>query len=198
MSIARALLPSQRAASAASRSDCTLTVRRSSVMTGMRIVSDLAGFTLAQADSLRRAIGKKIPEKTIRVFPFPVRPSAARRSLDLRGVRSRLGLDPALFTVLISFGAEGVGPVRAYLRALMADDAPIQIVVVCGRNRILQNRLSKDVAASRGRARIVVTGFVANLPDYVAAADIVARRKRFLAEALAEFRARDAAAEVAP
>ncbi len=28
----------------------------------MRIVSDLAGFTLAQADSLRRAIGKKIPE----------------------------------------------------------------------------------------------------------------------------------------
>jgi DNA polymerase-3 subunit alpha len=29
----------------------------------MRIVSDLAGFTLAQADSLRRAIGKKIPEE---------------------------------------------------------------------------------------------------------------------------------------
>ncbi|HOW59882.1 MAG TPA: DNA polymerase III subunit alpha [Candidatus Omnitrophota bacterium] len=28
----------------------------------MRLVSDLAGFTLAQADSLRRAIGKKIPE----------------------------------------------------------------------------------------------------------------------------------------
>ena len=28
----------------------------------MKIVSDLAGFTLAQADSLRRAIGKKIPE----------------------------------------------------------------------------------------------------------------------------------------
>ena len=28
----------------------------------MRIVSDLAGFSLAQADSLRRAIGKKIPE----------------------------------------------------------------------------------------------------------------------------------------
>ena len=37
----------------------------------MRIVSDLAGFTLAQADSLRRAIGKKIPEvmaKEKRVF----------------------------------------------------------------------------------------------------------------------------------
>jgi DNA polymerase-3 subunit alpha len=28
----------------------------------MRIVADMAGFTLAQADSLRRAIGKKIPE----------------------------------------------------------------------------------------------------------------------------------------
>lgn len=28
----------------------------------MKIVSDMAGFTLAQADSLRRAIGKKIPE----------------------------------------------------------------------------------------------------------------------------------------
>ncbi len=50
----------------------------------MRIVSDLAGFTLAQADSLRRAIGKKDPEVMTREKQNFVNGAVKHGGADLR------------------------------------------------------------------------------------------------------------------
>jgi len=136
--------------------------------------SPIFDWTMVFSEKSRREIVEKgIPRETIRVFQFPIKPSAARRTVGREEVRRELELDPARFTVLICFGAEGVGPVRQYLKEIMAGGLAIQVVVVCGRNQILKRMLEKDVAAYRGEAHIVVRGFVTNLPDYVAAADLV-------------------------
>lgn len=136
--------------------------------------SPLFPWTMVFSEKSRREIVKKgIPADTVKVFQFPIKPSAARRTVGSGEVRRELGLDPSRFTLLICFGAEGVGPVRSYLREIAAAGIPIQVVVVCGRNVLLRNRLEKDAAAHHGDPLVVIKGFVPDLPDYVAAADLV-------------------------
>src|SRR5712692_9326536 len=55
--------------------------------------------------------------------------------------RREVGLEPDRFVVLLTGGAWGVGSLERAVRELLAVDAPLQIVVVCGTNERLRARL---------------------------------------------------------
>ncbi len=117
--------------------------------------------------------GKGIPASRVKVFQFPVKPSFCRRRESKSTLRGRLGLDRRQFTTLFFFGAEGVGPVKKYVAALIDRNLDIQAVVICGRNERLRRDMEALAAGSTGRVRIAVRGYMTNLADYIAASDVV-------------------------
>jgi diacylglycerol O-acyltransferase / wax synthase len=112
------------------------------------------------------------PGSVIGVCPPPVvgrfHPGNTRRA------RRRLGLDPARPTVLITTGALGFGDVEEAVLALVGSgdrgDPPLQVVVVCGRNRELGARLA---ALGLPADQLRVLGWVDTMPDLLRAADVV-------------------------
>jgi len=123
--------------------------------------------------SLREITGKGIPASRVRLFPFPLNPDFRRRTAPVAGLRSRLGLAEEPFTVLLFFGAEGRGPARKYLAEIAGRRLEVQVVVICGRNDRLRTVLEEEARRPRRGVRLAVRGFVTNVPDYIAAADIV-------------------------
>ena len=72
--------------------------------------------------------------------------------------------------VLLVGGGEGMGPVEKTVDALAASlGAACQVVVVCGRNANLVNKLSSKQYPP-GMA-VHVKGFVTNMPDLMSASD---------------------------
>ncbi|GAB4557099.1 MAG: glycosyltransferase [Anaerolineae bacterium] len=89
-----------------------------------------------------------------------------------RSKRLELGLDPDLATVLLLSGGEGMGPVQPIAEAIasaLQQRVPAQMAIICGRNRSLQQRLSRHPWP----IPVSVQGFVDNMPDWMTAADCV-------------------------
>jgi UDP-N-acetylglucosamine:LPS N-acetylglucosamine transferase len=123
--------------------------------------------------SRREIIEKGLPPHRVKLFPFPLNPDFTRRTTPAARLRGRLGLAEELFTVLLFFGAEGRGPAKKYLAEIAARRLDVQVVVLCGRNDRLRTDLEQEAGHRLGSARLAVRGFVTNVPDYIAASDIV-------------------------
>jgi hypothetical protein len=75
--------------------------------------------------------------------------------------------------VLFFFGAEGVGPVKKFLSALIERGIALQAVVICGKNEKLKADIESLARGRTGSVQIQVRGYVTNLADYIAASDVV-------------------------
>jgi processive 1,2-diacylglycerol beta-glucosyltransferase len=118
-------------------------------------------------------VEKGLPADRVKLFPFPIKPSYFKRTESPTALRSRLSLARRPFTVLFFFGAEGVGPVRQYIRALIERGLSLQAVVVCGRNERLKTEMEALAAGPTGALHMEVRGYATNLSEYIAAADVV-------------------------
>lgn len=123
--------------------------------------------------SRREIIAKGIPARTVKLFPFPIKATDARRRTSKAALRRALGLETGAFTALLFFGAEGIGPVWRYAGAIVERGLDMQVVIVCGRNEKLRADMEHFCSGRSCTARFVVRGYVSNLADYIAAADVV-------------------------
>ena len=100
-----------------------------------------------------RALG--VPESLITISGIPIDPVFAEPK-DKRAMRRKHGLDQDRFTILVSAGGFGVGPVGHLMQALAQLSHPARVVMVCGRNEALKSR------ADRGgqETRQAIGGFV--------------------------------------
>ena len=124
----------------------------------------------ARADALR--FGAR-PE-CVDVVGIPVRrafQAAAVASQVSDAQITRLGLEPARFTILAMVGAEGSpGALRSIARLARLDHGlDVQMIVVCGRNESLRRR----VAALPRRVPLRAVGFVDNVAELMRAADVL-------------------------
>ncbi len=125
-------------------------------------------------ESYRLALQAGLPPDSVRQYGLAVRPAFAREAPPKEQLRPTLGLRPDLPVALLTGGGEGMGPIGAIAQAvagrLAAEGQPRgQLVVICGRNRKLQQEL-------RGRTwpiPTIINGFVDNMPDWMAASDCI-------------------------
>ena len=110
-----------------------------------------------------------IPSKTIFVTGIPIDPVFGVEK-SKREVRLRLDLDPERTTILISAGGFGVGPVESLVQILQKVQQPIQVIVICGRNKKLENRL-KDISVTNHPMEVI--GFTQKMDDWMAASDLL-------------------------
>ncbi|GAC1539186.1 MAG: glycosyltransferase [Acidimicrobiales bacterium] len=96
----------------------------------------------------------------------PLRSGAERNAL-----RTRLGLRPDRFTVLLTGGGEGSGGLARRSAALLRSARGVDVVAICGRNTRLRTRLER--LAQRSDGRLHVEGFVDNMADWLRATDVV-------------------------
>lgn len=104
-----------------------------------------------------RCVGLPVDERFGTVEPSPAE------------LRQAMGLAPDRFTALLIGGGEGAGGIEAIVRRIQKTDLPVQLVVVCGRNESLRQRLIK----SKLRTPTFVLGFVRTIPELMHAADVV-------------------------
>jgi 1,2-diacylglycerol 3-beta-galactosyltransferase len=98
---------------------------------------------VATEETRAQALALGLAEAQVRLFGLPIRPAFARRFPPKRRLRGALGMHPAAPAVLLVGGGEGMGPVEATVEALAARvGAGCQLVVVCGRNQGLVDRLN--------------------------------------------------------
>ncbi|AVT29363.1 hypothetical protein C6361_07520 [Plantactinospora sp. BC1] len=89
---------------------------------------------------------------------------------DQAAARGRFGLDTSRYVVVVACGSFGFGAVEEAVRGLATLAGPVQVVVVCGHNRQLVDRLNRLGAPAD---RLMVLGWVDDMPALLRAADLL-------------------------
>ncbi len=119
-----------------------------------------------------KALG--VAQSLISVTGIPIDP-VFMEPKDQRAMRRKHSLDPDRFTILVSAGGFGVGPVGHMMQALSRITRPVQVVAVCGRNEALQAELSAlvtDLRKKQSSVFFTVMGFTTEMDELMTAADL--------------------------
>lgn len=124
----------------------------------------------------KRALKAGLQSSQIKVYGLPVRPSFVKPIRPKDELRRELGMDEDLPAVLLMGGGEGMGPIEATAKALgnaLYDEnlgEPIgQVLVICGRNKKLANKL----LSIEWKIPIQVKGFVTKMEECMGACDCI-------------------------
>ena len=118
-----------------------------------------------------RAMG--VPEPLVTVSGIPIDPVFAVPK-DKRAMRRKHGLDEDRFTILVSAGGFGVGPVGRLMQALSRLEHPARVVAVCGRNAALKAELAGAIQSFPKSSAVAFTllGFTTEMDELMTAADL--------------------------
>lgn len=125
------------------------------------------------AEALCRQYG--MAAEKLRVLGMPIDLKFSREDASRELLRAKLGLDPALPTLLLAGGGEGAGKLAQMVCAIWQAELPVQLIVVAGRNARLRRQLERwrrQVPASL-RQRWLILGFVQQMPELMRAADLM-------------------------
>ncbi|KFK39927.1 hypothetical protein AALP_AA3G307300 [Arabis alpina] len=124
----------------------------------------------------KRALVDGLGDSQIRVFGLPVRPSFPRTIIYKDELRRELDIDSDLPVVLLMGGGEGMGPVQKTAKALgdslynSKEKCPIgQLIVICGRNKVLASTLTSQ----EWKIPIKVRGFETQMEKWMGASDCI-------------------------
>jgi 1,2-diacylglycerol 3-beta-galactosyltransferase len=115
-------------------------------------------------------VDKGLDPRRVHIAGLPVDPrfSGPLHGAEKSALRKRLRLKDAP-TVLLMSGGEGVGALGRQARALDRAGLGLQLIVVCGRNQRLYQRLS----AEKWRGEVSIYGFVKNMPELMQVSDAI-------------------------
>ncbi len=119
-------------------------------------------------------VQRGFPEEKIFIVPYPVRPSFFKINASVTAAKKKLGFDPNYKTIILSSGAEGLGKIEHYAKALVRSDLPINVIVICGKNEKLKAELDEFKKHYTGRTRFAPMGYVSNMNEMLNMADISA------------------------
>ncbi|NJN84143.1 MAG: glycosyltransferase [Caldilineaceae bacterium] len=127
---------------------------------------------VASDEAYARARAHGLQPAQLRRCGLPVRPAFLHQTRDRPTARRSLGMTPELPAALIVGGGDGIGPIEAIAQQMAArfaeDRKPAgQLVIICGRNQRLHQRLTRQ----SWPVPVHVRGFVDNMADWMSACD---------------------------
>jgi processive 1,2-diacylglycerol beta-glucosyltransferase len=111
-----------------------------------------------------------VHRERISVTGIPIHPVFCRRKGRSECLKSQ-GLMGDRPIVLLLSGGFGIGPIEQLLQATLTVDAPIDVVVVCGRNQELAQKLAQRQGPQRHR--VTILGYTTDIDELMAVADLV-------------------------
>jgi processive 1,2-diacylglycerol beta-glucosyltransferase len=121
-------------------------------------------------DLIPRLVKLGVSREKAHTIGLPISPEFTCRH-DKKEIRKQLGMDAGLFSLLITSGGFGVGPIKELVAEIEKIDHPLQVLVVCGNNSLLYEELTAYTKKSRHTIRIF--GFVNNMDELMEASDIL-------------------------
>ena len=114
-----------------------------------------------------------VADSLVTVSGIPIDP-VFTEAKDKRAMRRKHGLDTDRFTILVSAGGFGVGPVGHLMQALARLSHPAQVVAVCGRNEALKAELVQTVKQLTKPSVVTfnLLGFTTEMDELMTAADL--------------------------
>lgn len=129
-------------------------------------------YVICSETAKKLLIKRKIREELIHVFPYPIKPHFTDINRSKNEIKKSIGINNLLPTLLISFGAQGVGNIEKYIDILDKNKLNMNIVVVTGKNRKLFQKLKKEYRGKRnGFPNIYILGFTTNMNEIIFASD---------------------------
>lgn len=118
-----------------------------------------------------KALG--VPEPLVTISGIPIDPVFSVHK-DRRAMRRKHGLEEDRFTILVSAGGFGVGPVGHLIKTLSRLQHPARVVAVCGRNEALRAELAQAIRGFPKPSHVAFTllGFTTEMDELMAAADL--------------------------
>jgi len=134
-------------------------------------IYDNVNYYIAPSEEVKqRLIKKGVPSYKIRAFGIPFDP-AFNEPVDKNSIKERLNLDPALKTILIMGGGQGLGPIKTIVKSLEKSNSAIQAIIVAGTNKKLYKSLKKKIKGYKNK--ILLYGYVNNINELMSISDIV-------------------------
>jgi len=143
-------------------------------------VKDAHAYLVPTSEILAQARTQHIDESRLHLTGMPVRAQFLQDySAKKAAILTALGLDPAIFTVFLQGGAEGAAGIDQTVKAVLASDRSIQVILAVGTNAQLASRFS-------GIEHLSVLPYTKTIAPYMAAADVVTGKAgpNFIAEAV--------------
>lgn len=117
-------------------------------------------------------IEEHVEENKIHTYGIPVEKSFLVNR-DRKTVLNELGLDRDKFTILLMGGSFGAGNIKETLTELLDIDRDFQIIVICGKNEALKEKIDKKISSYNHNKNICCLGFTDKMNDILAAVDIL-------------------------
>lgn len=112
---------------------------------------------------------RRYNEDNFKLAPFAIRQQAFEVTGTKQELRQKLGHDDK-FTLYITEGGYGIGMAEKLCEMLIEEDLPISVIVVCGKNPELHERLLK--LKSKGNLSFYPYGFCDNVLELIASSDL--------------------------
>jgi len=103
---------------------------------------------------------------------IPIDPIFARNE-DKDSLINKLNLRQNLFTILITSGGFGVGPIEELVNELQNMPRSIQLIIVCGHNKSLYDNLINRKINKNSKVFCKIYGFSNNMHELMQASDII-------------------------
>jgi len=125
---------------------------------------------VATDEARKKAVEYGMPPEKIEALGLPINPKFALKDEEKAAFRVKIHDLSDKFTVLMMGGGEGSGNMYEIIKALNEAKLDIQLIVVSGRNRKLEEKLKKEAETFSFPAKIL--GFTDQVPELMMESDI--------------------------
>jgi 1,2-diacylglycerol 3-beta-galactosyltransferase len=135
------------------------------------LMPDADAVVVPAREVYERALSRGISPSRLRLLGQPIHPKFDDVVGTKEELRAHLGLPQDRLVVMLMAGGEGGGKLLPTTLALSRARLPVHLLVVCGRNEPLKQKL--DELAPSLPTPMSVLGFTDNIPEYFRAVDLL-------------------------
>jgi len=135
------------------------------------LVADADAVVVPAREVYQRALSRGVPSHHLHLLGHPISPKFDDVTGSKADLRAALGLPQDAFVVMLMAGGEGGGKLLSTSLALARARLPIELVVVCGRNEPLEQKL-RELSGTLPTPMHVL-GFTNKIPEYFRAVDLL-------------------------
>ena len=135
------------------------------------LMPDADAVVVPAREVYERALSRGISPSRLRLLGQPIHPQFDDVTGTKEELRKRLGLPNDQLIVMLMAGGEGGGKLLPTTLALARARLPIHLLVVCGRNEPLREKL--DEMSRSLPTPMTVLGFTNKIPEYFRAVDLL-------------------------
>jgi 1,2-diacylglycerol 3-beta-galactosyltransferase len=135
------------------------------------LVPEADAIVVPAREVYQRALSRGVPSSRLRLLGHPIHPKFDDVTGSKTDLRAQLHLPGDTPVVMLMAGGEGGGKLLSTSLALARARLPIELVVVCGRNEHLEQKLVELSATLPTPMHVL--GFTDKIPEYFRAVDLL-------------------------